>query len=181
MSNTSFYSSEELKDIGLKSYGKDVLISRNVRIYSAERVTIGNNVRIDDFCILCGDIKIGSNIHIAPYCVLYGAFGIELGDYSGLSARVAIYSAIDDFSGEYVVGPMVDECCRKLESGRVYIGDYVQIGVGCNVFPNVRIAEGVAVGAMSLVKDDLDAWGIYAGVPVKRIKERSKNLLNKIK
>ena len=181
MSKTSFLSDEELKNIGLKSYGRNVLISRNVKFYGAERVSIGDNVRIDDFCILCGDIKIGSNIHIAPYCVLYGAYGIELGDYSGLSARVAIYSAIDDFFGEYAVGPMIEDSCRRLETGKVFIGDYVQIGVGCNIFPNVVIADGVAVGAMSLVKNDLDSWGIYAGIPTKRIKERSKTLLDRIK
>lgn len=49
---TSFYSEEELRSIGLKSYGKNVLISRFARIYGAESISIGNNVRIDDFCIL---------------------------------------------------------------------------------------------------------------------------------
>ena len=98
-------------------------------------------------------------------------------DYSGLSAGVKIYSAIDDFSGEHAVGPMVDESMRKLTTGVVKIGRYVQIGAGSTIFPNVTIAEGTAVGAMSLVKKSLAPWGIYAGIPVRYIKARSKNLV----
>lgn len=175
---TSYYTEEELKNLGLKSYGKNVYISRHAQFYGASRISLGDNIRIDDFCIFCGDIKLGSNIHIAPYCVLYGEYGIELGDYSGLSARVAIYSAIDDFSGEFAIGPMVDASCRGLEKGKVILEDYVQIGVGSNVFPNVTIKNGAVVGAMSLIKHSLDAWGIYAGIPARKIKERSKNMLN---
>ena len=48
----SFYSKEELKEIGFKKYGENVLISRKTSIYNPEKIIIGNNVRIDDFCIL---------------------------------------------------------------------------------------------------------------------------------
>ena len=62
---TSFYSEEELKSLGLKHYGKNVLISRKCSIYSAESISIGNHVRIDDFCILSGEITIGDYCHIS--------------------------------------------------------------------------------------------------------------------
>ena len=54
---TSFYSREELLDLGLKSVGENVRISRKVSIYGAEQISIGDNVRIDDFCILSGIIQ----------------------------------------------------------------------------------------------------------------------------
>lgn len=180
MAYTSYYSEEELAQLGLKSYGKDVRISRHVCIYGAHRISIGDNVRIDDFCILCGDITIGSHIHIAPYCAFYGEFGIRMEDYSGSSAGVKVYSAIDDFSGEYAVGPVIDESKRKLTLGLVTIGKYVQIGAGSIIFPDVTIGDGCAIGAMSLVKKTLNAWGIYAGVPVRYIKERKRNLVDKL-
>ena len=47
--NTSFYSESELKRLGFKSVGKNVLLSRKSSIYLPEKITIGNNVRIDDF------------------------------------------------------------------------------------------------------------------------------------
>ena len=111
---TSYYSQSELECLGLKSYGRNVFISRYTRFYGVDRISIGDNVRIDDFCVFCGDVSIGSYIHIAPFCALYGEYGIRLDDYSGLSARVTVYSAIDDFSGEWAVGPMLDESIRGL-------------------------------------------------------------------
>ena len=175
---TSFYTPEELAQLGLKSYGENVHISRYAQIYSPEKISIGDNVRIDDFCILSGNIAIGSHIHIAAYCAMYGAdYGIVMEDYTGLSARATIYAAMDDFSGEYLIGPIHDDKCTNVTGGKVCLRKYSQIGVGSVVFPNIQIGEGSVVGAMSLVKQDLDEWGIYAGTPICLLKERSKNLL----
>lgn len=176
MSN-SFYSAEELTQLGLGGYGENVLISRFVHIYNPEKVTIGNNVRIDDFCILSGNISLGSNIHIAAYCALYGANGITMEDYTGLSARSTIYSAMDDFSGNWLIGPIHPQDRTHVIGGQVHIKKFAQIGVNSVVFPCVIIEEGVVVGAMSMVKHSLPAWGIYAGIPVKFIAKREKKLL----
>jgi len=175
---TSFYTEKELSEFGLKKVGKNVLISRKCSIYSPEKISIGDNVRIDDFCILSGEITLGSNIHIAAFCALYGAKGIEMEDYTGLSPRTTIFSAVDDFSGDYLISPMVPSQYTNVTGGLVLIKRYAQIGAGCMVFPNLVISEGVAVGAMSLVTKNLEEWGIYAGVPAKRLKDRKKGLLN---
>ena len=114
---TSFLSIDELKSLGFKSFGENILISKFARFYSPQNITIGNNVRIDDFCILSGTITLASNIHIAAYCALYGSNGIFLEDYSGLSARCTIYSAVDDFSGNYLIGPMVDKHLTNVTGG----------------------------------------------------------------
>ncbi len=179
---TSFYTEQELAQLGLKSYGENVLISRYAQIYSPEKISIGDNVRIDDFCILSGNIVIGSHIHIAAYCAMYGSdYGIVMEDYTGLSARVTIYAAIDDFSGDYLIGPIHDERCTNVNGGVVKICRYAQIGVGTLVFPNVCIGEGVVLGAMSMAKKTLDQWGIYAGVPARRVKDRNKKMLALVK
>ncbi len=102
---SSFYTAEELKQIGFKSYGNNVLISRFANFYAQEKMEFGNHVRIDDFCILSGNIKLGNYIHISAYTALYGKFGIEIEDFSGLSARCIVYSATDDFSGDYLDRP----------------------------------------------------------------------------
>jgi galactoside O-acetyltransferase len=175
---TSFYTEQEISQLGLKSYGKNVLISRYAQIYSPEKISIGDNVRIDDFCILSGRITIGSHIHIAAYCAMYGAdYSIVMEDYTGLSARATIYAAMDDFSGEYLIGPIHDDKYTNVTGGKVCLRKYSQIGVGSVVFPNIQIGEGSVVGAMSLVKQNLDEWGIYAGIPICLLKKRSKNLL----
>ncbi len=177
---TSFYTIDELKSIGLKSYGENVLISRKVSIYGAKNIEIGNNVRIDDFCILSGKIKLGSYIHISAYCAIYGAQGVSMEDYTGLSARCTLYSAVDDFSGDYLIGPMIEEDKTNVTGGEVIIRKYSQVGAGCTIMPNLTIEEGVAVGAMSFINKSLQSWGIYAGIPAIRIKDRNIKLLELI-
>ena len=174
---TSFYSQEELGELGLKSFGSNVLISRKSSIYSPEQISIGDNVRIDDFCILSGDITIGSYVHIAAYCGLYGRFGIELEDFVNLSPKNTILSATDDFSGNYLISPLVDKSKTNVAGGKVLLRKYSLIGASSLIFPNITIGEGVAVGAMSMVNCSLEDWGIYIGVPARRIKEREKEIL----
>lgn len=174
----SFYTLRELSDIGFKSVGQNVLISRFARFYEPENIEIGSNVRIDDFCILSGKIKLGNFIHISAYTALYGRFGIEMEDYTGLSPRCTIFSASDDFSGDYLMGPMVDSKFTNLIGDKVLIKKYSQIGSNCVILPGITINEGVAVGAMSLVNQDLDSWKIYTGIPAIYSKDRSKKLLD---
>ena len=179
--NSSFYSQEELKMLGFRAIGENVLLSRNARFYATEKMTLGDNVRIDDFCLLSGEINLGSFIHISAYSALYGKYGIEMGDYSGLSPRCTLFSASDDFSGDYLIGPMVDTALTNVTGGRVTIGKYSQLGSGCTVLPGVTIGEGVAVGAMSLVLNDLAGWGIYKGIPAAFHRERSRRMLDLLK
>lgn len=94
--------------IKFRSFGKGCQISPFARFYNPENIEIGDNVRIDDFCILSADefgIKIGSHIHIGCHITLLGKEQIILDDYSGLSSRVSIFSSTDDFSGNFLVGP----------------------------------------------------------------------------
>lgn len=174
---TSFYSNEELLQIGFKSIGKDVMISRKASIYSPQNISIGDNVRIDDFCILSGNILLGSNIHISAYVALYGAVGIVMEDYTGISPKSVVYSAMDDFSGDYLIGPIHPKTMTNVTGGIVTIKKYAQIGSNTVVFPNLTIGEGVAVGACSLINKSLDEWGVYVGIPAKRQKDRKKGLL----
>ena len=51
------YSKEELIEMGIKC-GDNCLISKKASIYSPTTIEFGNDVRVDDFCILSGNIKI---------------------------------------------------------------------------------------------------------------------------
>lgn len=180
MVKTSFYSDEELLSMGFRSIGKDCMISRKASLYGVSKMTFGNNVRIDDFCILSGNIILGNNIHISAYVALYGAKGIELEDYTGISARSTIYSAMDDFSGEFLVGPIHPEEYTHVTGGKVTVRAYTQIGANVLVFPDLTIGEGCVVGAYSMVRRSIEPWGIYYGLPVKRVKDRKQGLLKYI-
>ncbi len=175
----TFYSSQELKSLGLKRCGKNVFISRNAVLYHPEQLEIGNNVRIDDFTTISGKIVLGDYIHIAQFCGLYGGSeGIFMDDFSGISSKVTIYATSNDYSGNSMTNPMVPAKYKTTDkSEAVRLCRHVVVGSGSVILPGVTIKEGSSVGAMSLCGKSLDAWGVYAGAPAKRLKERSKKLL----
>ena len=176
----SFYSSAELKQLGLKSFGQNVSVSRYARLYKPESIVIGNHVRIDDFCILSGGkgIELGDYIHISAYCALHGAEGIVMHDFSGLSARVTLYTASDDFSGNSLLFPMIPEKYKPhMRKGAIVIEKHCIIGVNSTVMPNITIAEGGAVGAHSYITSSTEPWSIYAGCPARKIKARNRHML----
>lgn len=174
----SFLNDDELHNLTFKKIGKNVLISRFVQFYDEENIEIGNNVRIDDFCILSGKIKLGDYIHISAYNALYGRCGIEMDDYSGLSPRCTVFSATDDFTGDFLIGPMVKKEFTNVISGSVSIGKYCQIGSGSIILPGIKINEGAVSGAMSLINKNLEEWTINKGIPVRFYKKRSNRLLH---
>lgn len=175
---TSFYSADELLQIGFSAVGQNVLISKKASFYGVGSIAIGDNVRIDDFCILSGKITLGRNIHIAAYSALYGGdAGIVVHDFANVSSRVCIYAISDDYSGETMTNPTIPEKYKNVFSKKVVIERHVIIGSGSTVFPGVIVKEGTAIGAMSLCKESTEPWNIYAGIPLKKIKPRSNALL----
>ena len=182
MFDKGFFSQKELEFAGFKSLGENVLISRNITIVGIENISIGNDVRIDDYCMLIspnkGYINIGNNVHIAGYCLLSASDGITLGNYSGLSHGVKVYSRTDDYSGEYLTNPTVPSKYTGAKGGAVTISKHAIIGSGSVLLPNVIIGEGASVGAQSLVTKSLEGWFVYFGTPVKKLKSRKKKLLD---
>lgn len=176
-----FLTEKQLNEMGFAALGCNVLISDKASMYSVHRIKIGNNVRIDDFCVLSageGGIEIGNYIHIAVYSSLIGAGKITLSDFVNISSKVAIYSSNDDYSGAFMTNPMVPAEYTNVTHADVYLGKHVIIGSGSVVLPGVTLHEGAAVGSLSLVTKDCEAFGVYIGAPAKIIKTRKQNILN---
>jgi len=176
-----FLSQNEVNDMGFARVGKNPSLSDKASYYNCKNIAIGDNVRIDDFCVLSagtGGIEIGNHVHIAVYVSLIGAGKILVRDFSGISSRVAIYSSNDDYGGAFLTGPTVPPEFTNVTHADVSIGRHVIIGAGSVVLPGVVLEEGVAVGALSLVSKNCKAFGIYSGVPARRIRERKQDLLD---
>ena len=175
-----FYSREELKKIDFKNIGSNVLISDKVSIYNPKNISIGSNVRIDDFCIISAGengIEIGNYVHIACYVSLIGSELIKLNDFVGISSKTAVYSSSDDYSGNFLTGPTIPNEYKNVHNSPVLFESHSLIGACCVILPGVTIGEGTAIGAMSLVSKNVDSWGIYIGSPLKYIKKRNKDML----
>jgi len=176
----SFYSEDELQALGFKRLGQGIRLSRKASIYNSANIEIGDFSRIDDFCVLSageGGISIGKHVHIAVFCSLIGNGRIVLEDYSNLSSRVSIYSSNDDYSGEFMTNPTVPSQFTHVTHAPVRVGRHAIIGAGSVVLPGVTLHEGAGVGALSLVKQDCERFGMYAGSPARQVGKRSMKLL----
>lgn len=176
-----YWHEHELRDMGFKSVGKNVQISKNCTVIGLENIEIGDNVRIDGYCSIFasgeGWVKLGSFIHIGSYCLLSAGDGIQMDDFSGLSQGVKIYSRTDDYSGRYLTNPTVPDRYTGITRGIVSLGKHAIVGSESVILPKVSIGEGSSVGALSLVTKSLEPWGVFFGAPAKRLKSRSKKLL----
>ena len=129
---------ELVEKMGFCSLGENVNISDKAAFYGAARISLGNNVRIDHYCTLSagdGGINIGNYVHISVYASLIGAEKITLSDFSGLSARVSIYSSSDDYSGSFMTNPTVPNIYTGAKHLQVRIGKHVIVGSGCVILP----------------------------------------------
>jgi acetyltransferase-like isoleucine patch superfamily enzyme len=175
----SFLKQEELEKIGFKYLGKNVLISDKCSIYNPKNISIDDNTRIDDFCILSAGedgIDLGKYVHIACFSSLIGKSKIIMKDFSGISSRVSIYSSSDNYDGEWMTNPCLPDIVTNTQHGDVIIGKHVVIGSNSVVLPGVTLFDGSSVGAMSLVNKSIDGSFIFAGIPAKKIRDRKSRI-----
>lgn len=66
--------------------------------------------------------------------------------------------------GSYARGQKYPE-----KAGCIEVMDNVFIGYNATILPNVRIGENVIIGAGSVETKDLEANGVYAGSPARKI------------
>ena len=169
---------EALSSMGFKRIGDNVRISDKASIHDCGQIEIGDNSRIDDFCVVSGKVSIGRNVHIAVFCnVAGGEMGIELADFSGLAYRCTVFSQSDDYSGLTLTNPTVPDEYKKESKAAVRIGRHCIVGTGSIILPGVDMADGCSLGAMSMLTKSTEGWGVYFGVPAKRMKDRRKDLL----
>jgi galactoside O-acetyltransferase len=177
---TVTYAPEELGTLGLRRVGADVHVHRTVLFFNPQGVTIGDHCRIDAFSIITGSdagVTIGRHVHIASGAYLFGGGGIDVHDFAGISARTIVYSTNDDYSGAFLTGPTIPDDLTNVVRHRVVVGRHVVIGAGSILLPGVTIGEGSAVGALSLIKHDVDPFTIVAGNPARRVGPRARHLL----
>jgi len=174
----SYLSYEELQGLGFKKLGKNVKISSKASIYDPEKIEIDDNSRIDDFCVISGKVSIGKNVYIAPMCVVNGGdAGVFFEDFTGISYGVKVFSQTADYSGHFLGHPMIAEQFKKEIKKPVYFRKHAISGASSVIFPGVDLAEGCAVGAMSLVTKSTEAWTIVFGIPARKLKRRHKDIL----
>jgi len=176
---SNLYKIEELINLGVTVYGKNIFVSKFVNIYNPKNLVLHDNIRIDDFSIISckGKIEIYNFVHISAHCFISSTTQIKIHNYSSISVGTKIFGGCDDFSGDYLVNPTIPKKFLNVKIGDVIIKEHVVIGSNSVIMPNIIINTGVAIGACSFVNKSCDSWKIYAGTPIKFIKNRNNNCL----
>ena len=166
--------------IKLKKEGIDLFIAENAIIKQPQLIEVGNHVAIDYGVYLSTESIIGDYVHIAPYvCVIGGVKSkLVMGDFSGIAAGSKIICGSDDFT-KGMLNPQIPLEYKETKFTTVTIEKYACIGVNCVVMPGVTIGEGSVIGAGSIVTKNTEPWGVYIGIPAKKVKMREKELIIK--
>lgn len=179
--SVAYLTDEAVRAMGFRHVGAGVKVSDKSTFYGVQDQVIGDGVRIDDFCVVSGKVTLGRYVHLAVQTHLEGGTaGITFGDFSGAAFACQIMAQSDDYSGEWLGGPLGAAEYRNIDKRPVVIGEYVMLGTMCVVLPGVTIADGCAFSAMSLIDRDTDEWGMYGGIPARRYRERSRRVVQLI-
>jgi acetyltransferase-like isoleucine patch superfamily enzyme len=177
------YTPEELQLLGIQ-VGVNPLVHRTVLFFNPSKISLGHNVRIDCYSVLSAGedgIEIGRNVHIAASSLLFGSGGrIQISDFAGLSSRVSVYTATDDYLEGYLTNPTVPSRYKKVKCGPVVLERHALVGSGCVILPGVVLRQGCAVGAMSLVNRDIGSYDVVFGVPNRVIGRRDSEQLKRL-
>lgn len=121
------------------------------------------------------EIRSGVNLHIGKgsiigdNCILDARQGIYIGENVNLSSEVHLWTEAHDVNDPYFRS-------MPCNHGPIHIGDRVWLGSNVTVLDKVNIGEGAVVCSGAVVTKDVEPYAIVAGIPAKKIGERSKDL-----
>ncbi len=112
-------------------------------------------------------ISIGDHSTVNPYTVIYGQEGIKIGDNVRIVAHCVLVPSNHIYKD--VTTPIY---LQGLSKRGIVIEDDVWLGARVKVLDGVTIGKGCVVGANAVVTKSLEPYGVYVGVPAKKIKSR---------
>jgi sugar O-acyltransferase (sialic acid O-acetyltransferase NeuD family) len=111
--------------------------------------------------------SVSTHARLDPGCLLTARSVVAPGARIGTCVIVNHGAVVDHdvLVGDYThIAPLVSL------GGGVRIGCRVLVGSGVSVLPGVRIGDDIVIGAGAVVCEDLEAPGVYAGVPARRVR-----------
>lgn len=153
-----------------RTFGDGVRIGRGVVFQHVETFEIGSGVFIGDQAVLQGRFDgtcvIGNHVWIGPQSY-FDARDLVIEDYVGWGPGARVLGS--EHSGLPADVPIVQ---TDLEIRPVRIGAWADIGVNAVILPGVTVGQGAIVGAGAVVRHDVPAFSVAAGVPAKFVRWR---------
>jgi acetyltransferase-like isoleucine patch superfamily enzyme len=179
----------------LGSCGRNVVFGQNVVLRHPHKIHLGDNVVVDDNCLLDAKgesnrgIRIGSGVFIGRNSILSCKNGdIELADGANVGFNCEIFSASRVTIGSnvlmaaysYVIGgdhdysdPGKSVLEQTRTSAGVTIGAGVWMGAGAKILDGVTIGEHAVVGAGAVVRESVGPRAIAVGIPARVVSTRT--------
>jgi len=178
----------------LGSCGRNVVFGQNVVLRHPHKIHIGDDVVIDDNCLVdakgesnagirigsgvfvgrnsilsCknGDIELASGANVGFNCEIFSASRVRIGANVLMAAYSYVIGGDHDFSD--ASRPVLEQTRR---SAGVSIGDGTWIGAGAKILDGVTVGEGAIIGAAAVVREDVGARAVAVGIPARVVSTR---------
>ncbi|MEO6222237.1 MAG: DapH/DapD/GlmU-related protein [Vicinamibacterales bacterium] len=173
----------------LGSCGRNVVFGRDVVLRHPHKIHIGDNVVIDDNCLIdakgdvnrgirigngvfvgrnsilsCknGDITLADGVNIGFNCEVFSAGQVTVGADTLLAAYCYLIGGDHDFSD-----PSVAVNAQPRKASGIKVGEGVWLGAGAKVLDGVVIGDRAIVGAGAVVLSAVPAGARAVGVPAR--------------
>ncbi|MDP1533653.1 MAG: acyltransferase, partial [Rubrivivax sp.] len=139
------------------------------------KIVIEDFVTIDSFVKIkpaggMGDLTIGAHTVINPGVVMYTGNGMSIGRHVMIAANCVFSPTSHEFRARdtpVMYQGFVEPSPLFVGKTGIVIEDDVWIGANCVILEGARIQRGAGIGAGAGVKGNYEAYGIYAGNPLK--------------
>ena len=133
-------------------------------------IEIGENVSIDAFVKIKpaggnGNLTISRNSFINSGCVFYTGNGISIGEGVAIAANCTFAPTNHEFKDKNL--PIIEQGFQQSKGG-IVIEDDVWIGANCVILDGAILRKGCVIGAGSIVRNEIEAYSIQAGNPIKK-------------
>ena len=179
----------------LGACGRNVVFGQNVVLRHPHKIRIGDNVFVDDNCLIdakgesnrgitigsgvflgrnailsCknGDIEIADGANVGFNCEVFSASRVSIGRDTLLAAYCYVIGGDHDFSD-----PAAAVIAQGRRSAGVSIGAGAWLGAGAKILDGVTIADRAVVGAGAVVREAVPEGAIAVGVPARVVGQRA--------
>jgi acetyltransferase-like isoleucine patch superfamily enzyme len=178
----------------LGSCGRNVVFGQHVVLRHPHKIHIGNDVVVDDNCLLdakgdanagiriadgvfigrntilsCknGDIALDQGANIGFNCEVFSASRVTIGKRVLMAAYCYVIGGDHDFSDP--AKPVLEQART---SAGVTIGDGVWMGAGAKILDGVTVGDNAVIGAGAVVREPVPASSIAVGIPARIVGSR---------
>ncbi|MCY4662989.1 MAG: acyltransferase [Acidobacteria bacterium] len=179
----------------LGACGRNVFFGSDVTLRHPHKIRIGDNVVVDDGCVLDakgaandgitigngvflgrqtivttkdGDVVLEDGVNVSAFCMIFSASHVRCGRGTLLAAYTYLVGGGHDLDRIDVA--IIDQA-RPSEG--IAIGSNCWLGAGVTVLDGVTVGHDAVIGANSVVTKDVEDFVVAAGSPAVTIRRRA--------